>query len=144
MVPQGFAFLVPAAEPAPRRLRIGYTSSDLKMQHPVAHLVAAMFSQHDLLSVEVYCFALSPSDGSAIRLQVEQAAQHFVDLTPALATSLVSAAEEINRLKQRFEDEKLALIGDVGRDGAGTPLGSLSRFLQGDVALAEVTRDERF
>ena len=79
MVPQGFAFLVPAAEPAPRRLRIGYTSSDLKMQHPVAHLVAAMFSQHDLLSVEVYCFALSPSDGSAIRLQVEQAALDAYD-----------------------------------------------------------------
>jgi protein O-GlcNAc transferase len=99
MVPQGFAFVVPAAEPAPRRVRIGYTSSDLKMQHPVAHLVAAMFSLHDLLSVEVFCFALSPSDGSPIRSQVEQAAQHFVDLTPALATSLVSAAEEINRFK---------------------------------------------
>lgn len=32
MVPQGFAFMVPAALPAPKRLRVGYTSSDLKVK----------------------------------------------------------------------------------------------------------------
>ena len=38
MVPPGFAFPLPATFPPPRRLRVGYTSSDLKRQHPVAHL----------------------------------------------------------------------------------------------------------
>uniref|UniRef100_A0A7S4ULL8 protein O-GlcNAc transferase n=1 Tax=Guillardia theta TaxID=55529 RepID=A0A7S4ULL8_GUITH len=99
MVPKNFAFPMPPTSPAPRRIRVGYTSSDLKKQHPVAHLVLSMFLLHDLLSFEVFCFALSPSDSSEIRLQVERGAQHFIDLTPALSKSLVAAAEEVNRHK---------------------------------------------
>ena len=54
MVPPDFAFPLPATFPPPRRLRVGYTSSDLKRQHPVAHLVAALFPAHDLLTVQVF------------------------------------------------------------------------------------------
>jgi protein O-GlcNAc transferase len=97
MVPPGFSFSVPGAAPGLRRLRVAYTSSDLKLQHPVAHLVASIFTLHNLLAVEVFCFALSPSDGSPVRSEVERAAQHFIDLTPALSHSLLAAAQEINR-----------------------------------------------
>ena len=43
--------------------------------------------------LQVFCFALNAGDGSSIRSQIEHAAQHFVDLTPLLAVSLVTAAE---------------------------------------------------
>jgi hypothetical protein len=43
--------------------------------------------------IQVFCFALNAGDGSSIRSQIEHAAQHFVDLTPLLAVSLVTAAE---------------------------------------------------
>ena len=56
-----------------------------------------MSSQPGLVTVQVFCFALSPSDGSEVRIAVERAAQHFVDLSPLLALSPVTAAEEINR-----------------------------------------------
>ena len=36
-----------------RRIRIAYTSSDIKKQHPVAHLVLSLFHLHDMLTFQV-------------------------------------------------------------------------------------------
>jgi hypothetical protein len=35
----------------------------------------------DLLQVEVFCYALSPSDGSEWRLRIEAEAEHFLDVS---------------------------------------------------------------
>lgn len=50
----------------------------------VAHLVTALFQKHDLLSIDVICFALTPSDGSEIRQQVASFPAHFQSNFPSL------------------------------------------------------------
>jgi tetratricopeptide (TPR) repeat protein len=52
MVPPGFTF--PLAKLVPdTRVRIAYTSSDIKKQHPVGHLVLSLFHLHDMMSHQV-------------------------------------------------------------------------------------------
>ncbi len=61
------------------RLRIGYFSSDFK-NHPVSHLLAALFERHDRSKVEVFAFSLRPQAEDAWRTRIRQAADHFIDV----------------------------------------------------------------
>jgi protein O-GlcNAc transferase len=62
------------------RLRIGYVSSDFA-NHPLSHLMASVFGMHDRTRVEVFCYALSASDGSVWRARIQAEAEHFVDVS---------------------------------------------------------------
>lgn len=74
----------PAAKFMPRfnsrRLRIGYVSSDFG-NHPTAHLMQSIPGVHDRSRVEVFCYSLSPDDGTNYRKKIESEAEHFVDLS---------------------------------------------------------------
>ncbi|KAK9815277.1 hypothetical protein WJX72_000982 [[Myrmecia] bisecta] len=71
----------PAVRLAPgERLRIGYVSSDFG-NHPLSHLMGSVFGSHDRSRVEVFCYALSPSDGSEWRQRIEAEAEHFMDVS---------------------------------------------------------------
>ncbi|KAF8058410.1 hypothetical protein HT031_005534 [Scenedesmus sp. PABB004] len=72
----------PAARLAPgQRLRVGYVSSDFG-NHPLSHLMGGVFGAHAAGGrVEVFCYALSPSDGSEWRRRIEAEAEHFVDVS---------------------------------------------------------------
>ncbi|XP_010673371.2 probable UDP-N-acetylglucosamine--peptide N-acetylglucosaminyltransferase SEC [Beta vulgaris subsp. vulgaris] len=81
--------LPPFSYPAPlpvkavdgsRRLRVGYVSSDFG-NHPLSHLMGSVFGMHNRENVEVFCYALSPSDGSEWRLRTQTEAEHFVDVS---------------------------------------------------------------
>lgn len=62
------------------RLRIGYVSSDFG-NHPLSHLMGSVFGMHDREDIEVFCYALSPNDGTEWRLRIQSEAEHFVDVS---------------------------------------------------------------
>ncbi|MED6156209.1 hypothetical protein PIB30_012485 [Stylosanthes scabra] len=79
--------LPPFSHPAPvpikceggyERLRVGYVSSDFG-NHPLSHLMGSIFGMHNRKNVEVFCYALSPTDGSEWRQRIQFEAEHFVD-----------------------------------------------------------------
>jgi protein O-GlcNAc transferase len=70
-----------------QRLRVGYVSSDFG-NHPLSHLMGAVFGLHDRSKVEVFCYALTPSDGSEWRARIEAEAEHFVDVTGCAAADI--------------------------------------------------------
>ncbi|KAJ4845650.1 hypothetical protein Tsubulata_036225 [Turnera subulata] len=79
------AFEYPASVPVrsesdSRRLRIGYVSSDFG-NHPLSHLMGSVFGMHNKENVEVFCYALSPNDGTEWRLRIQSEAEHFVDVS---------------------------------------------------------------
>ncbi|CAM8896131.1 unnamed protein product [Rhodiola kirilowii] len=62
------------------RLRVGYVSSDFG-NHPLSHLMGSVFGMHNRNDVEVFCYALSPNDGTEWRLRTQSEAEHFVDVS---------------------------------------------------------------
>ncbi|CAL8078413.1 unnamed protein product [Orchesella dallaii] len=62
------------------RLRIGYVSSDFG-DHPTSHLMQSVPGYHRRDCVEVFCYALSPDDGTTFRANIARKAEHFVDLS---------------------------------------------------------------
>ncbi|XP_010550828.1 PREDICTED: probable UDP-N-acetylglucosamine--peptide N-acetylglucosaminyltransferase SEC [Tarenaya hassleriana] len=62
------------------RLRVGYVSSDFG-NHPLSHLMGSVFGMHTRDNVEVFCYALSPNDGSEWRQRIQSEAEHFVDVS---------------------------------------------------------------
>ncbi|XP_065087846.1 UDP-N-acetylglucosamine--peptide N-acetylglucosaminyltransferase 110 kDa subunit isoform X2 [Ochlerotatus camptorhynchus] len=62
------------------RLRIGYVSSDFG-NHPTSHLMQSIPGMHDRSRVEVFCYALSPDDGTMFRSKISRETEHFVELS---------------------------------------------------------------
>ncbi|XP_064481928.1 UDP-N-acetylglucosamine--peptide N-acetylglucosaminyltransferase 110 kDa subunit-like isoform X2 [Ornithodoros turicata] len=62
------------------RLRIGYVSSDFG-NHPTSHLMQSVPGMHNRSRVEVFCYALSPDDGTTFRSKIATESEHFVDLS---------------------------------------------------------------
>ncbi len=70
----------PALEqPADRRLRIGYLSSDFQ-EHPAAYLIAELLELHDRSRFELYAYSHGPRDTGAMRSRIIAAVDHFVDI----------------------------------------------------------------
>ncbi|KAK0418691.1 hypothetical protein QR680_013716 [Steinernema hermaphroditum] len=76
-----------------QRLRIGYVSSDFG-NHPTSHLMQSIPGMHDRSLVEVFCYALSPDDGTNFRQKIMNESEHFVDLNQVPCNG--SAADRIN------------------------------------------------
>nr|XP_010905160.1 LOW QUALITY PROTEIN: probable UDP-N-acetylglucosamine--peptide N-acetylglucosaminyltransferase SEC [Elaeis guineensis] len=68
------------AEGGSGRLRVGYVSSDFG-NHPLSHLMGSVFGMHNRENVEVFCYALSPNDGTEWRQRIQSEAEHFVDVS---------------------------------------------------------------
>uniref|UniRef100_A0A182PJX4 protein O-GlcNAc transferase n=1 Tax=Anopheles epiroticus TaxID=199890 RepID=A0A182PJX4_9DIPT len=62
------------------RLRIGYVSSDFG-NHPTSHLMQSIPGLHDRNRVEIFCYALSPDDGTTFRGKISRESEHFIDLS---------------------------------------------------------------
>jgi len=61
------------------RIRIGYFSADFR-QHPVAHLVAGLFENHDKSRFEVTAISFGPDDTSDLRNRIKSAVENFIDV----------------------------------------------------------------
>ncbi|KQS71055.1 UDP-N-acetylglucosamine--peptide N-acetylglucosaminyltransferase 110 kDa subunit isoform X1 [Drosophila erecta] len=66
--------------PTKGRLRIGYLSSDFG-NHPTSHLMQSVPGLHDRSKVEIFCYALSPDDGTTFRQKISRESENFVDLS---------------------------------------------------------------
>jgi len=75
------------------RLRIGYVSSDF-CNHPTAHLMQSIPGLHDRKRVEIFCYSLSPDDGTAFRAKIQREAEHFIDLSAIICNG--QAADRIH------------------------------------------------
>ena len=62
------------------RIRIGYVSSDF-VNHPTSHLMQSIPGVHNRGRVEIFCYSLSPDDGTNFRQKVCREAEHFIDLS---------------------------------------------------------------
>ena len=62
------------------RLKVGYVSSNFN-NHPISLFTQSIFGMHDRTKIEVFCYALTKSDGSESRLKIEKEAEHFRDVT---------------------------------------------------------------
>ncbi|XP_038726092.1 probable UDP-N-acetylglucosamine--peptide N-acetylglucosaminyltransferase SEC [Tripterygium wilfordii] len=70
------------------RLRIGYVSSDFG-NHPLSHLMGSIFGMHNRENVEVFCYALSPNDGTEWRQRIQSEAEHFIDVS-AMSSDMIA------------------------------------------------------
>lgn len=87
--------LAPAKPYRHKKLRIAYCSSDF-CAHPVAMLTAELFELHDRDSFEIFGFDWSREDGSALRLRVIKAMDHFErihELSDEAAAKLIRERE---------------------------------------------------
>ncbi|RUS69693.1 hypothetical protein EGW08_022546 [Elysia chlorotica] len=75
------------------RLRIGYVSSDFG-NHPTSHLMQSIPGHHDKSRVEIFCYSLSPDDGTTFRQKISSEAEHFIDLSKIPCNG--KAADKIN------------------------------------------------
>ena len=80
----------PLKRKACERLRIGYVSSDFG-NHPTSHLMQSVPEMHDKSRIELFCYALSPDDGTSFRAKISKGADHFIDFS---SVSCVGAMAE--------------------------------------------------
>ncbi|OAY41995.1 probable UDP-N-acetylglucosamine--peptide N-acetylglucosaminyltransferase SEC [Manihot esculenta] len=79
---------VPIKRDRGEKLRIGYVSSDFG-NHPLSHLMGSVFGMHNRENVEVFCYALSPNDGTEWRQRIQSEAEHFVDVS-AMSSDMIA------------------------------------------------------
>lgn len=75
------------------RLRVGYVSSDFG-NHPLSHLMGSVFGMHDRKNVEVFCYALSQTDGSEFRHRIAAEAEHFMDVSSFSSDGIAKVVAE--------------------------------------------------
>ncbi|MEE4358637.1 MAG: tetratricopeptide repeat protein, partial [Desulfococcaceae bacterium] len=61
------------------KIIIGYLSNDFR-NHPVAHLIAGLFSAHKREDFEIHCYSYGPDDGSYYRKKIEGDCDRFFDI----------------------------------------------------------------
>lgn len=76
-----------------KRLRIGYMSSDFG-NHPLSHLMGSVFGMHNRDNVEVFCYALSPNDGTEWRQRTQSEAEHFLDVSAMSSDAIAKTINE--------------------------------------------------
>ena len=75
-----------------RRLRVGYVSSDFG-DHPVGHILGALFEARDRTRFETVAYAATADDGSPARARIARAVDRLVDISTETAGD---AARRIN------------------------------------------------
>ncbi len=77
------------------KVRIGFLSNDFR-DHPVGHLVSALFSVQKSSEIETYAYSTGKDDNSAYRRRVEEGADKFIDLRRDEHLSAEVAADRIS------------------------------------------------
>lgn len=62
-----------------KKIRIGYVSPDFR-EHPVGHLTAGIFENHDRSRFETFAFSLGIDDHSRLRSRISSAFDQFIDV----------------------------------------------------------------
>lgn len=86
------------------RIRIAYVSPDLR-EHPVGHLMAAIFEQHDRNRFETVAISLGIDDQSRLRERMLRSFDHFVD------ARMLSSLQIAQRMREMEIDIAVDLAG---------------------------------
>ena len=65
---------------AHERLRVGYVASKFG-NHPITQAMMSVFTMHDRLRFEVFCYSLGADDDSRWRRDLEEKAEHLKDIS---------------------------------------------------------------
>ena len=76
------------------KLRIGYFSPDFK-NHPVAHLTAELYSQHDRDRFEVYAFSLNTGESDAFTNRIKSSVDYFHDVSELSDEEIVTLSRSL-------------------------------------------------
>lgn len=71
------------------RIRIGYLCSDFRT-HATSHLAVDLFERHDRKRFECFALSFGPDDASPLRRRVQNAFEHFVDLSRATSQEIAN------------------------------------------------------
>ena len=77
------------------KIKLAYFSSDFKI-HPVSHLIAGMFEQHDKSKFELYAFSLSPIKKDKMYERIFSVFDHFIDVSSKSTEQIVNLSRELN------------------------------------------------
>ncbi|MFS7903298.1 putative protein O-GlcNAc transferase [Helianthus anomalus] len=92
-----------------KRLKIGYVSSDFG-NHPLSHLMGSVFGIHNRQNMEVFCYALSPNDGTEWRLRTQLEVEHFKDVS-AMTSDMI--ARLINEDQIQYLSTSMGAINEI-------------------------------
>jgi protein O-GlcNAc transferase len=90
------------------RIRLAYVSPDFR-EHPVGHLMAGIFEQHDKSRFETIAISLGVDDQSRLRARMTQAFDHFID-------ARAMGSEQIARLMREMEVDVAIDLGGYTSD----------------------------
>jgi protein O-GlcNAc transferase len=76
------------------RIRLAYVSPDLR-EHPVGHLMAGIFEQHDRSRFELIAISLGPNDGSSLRERMVRGFDHFIDAREMTSPQIAMCLREM-------------------------------------------------
>ncbi len=76
------------------RIRLAYVSPDLR-EHPVGHLMAGIFEQHDRNRFELIAISLGPNDGSSLRERMVRSFDQFIDAREMTSTQIAARLREM-------------------------------------------------
>jgi len=76
------------------KIRIAYVSPDLR-EHPVGHLMAGIFEQHDKARFETIAISLGVDDGSRLRARMLQAFDRFIDASAMGSRQIAERMREL-------------------------------------------------
>lgn len=62
--------------------------------HPLSHLMGSVFGMHNRDNVEVFCYALSPNDGTEWRQRTQSEAEHFLDVSAMSSDAIAKTINE--------------------------------------------------
>jgi len=78
-----------------RKLRVGYYSADFN-NHAVSFLTAELFELHDRNLFEIYAFSFMKSDDSPMRIRLERAFDHFLDVSSMSDSEITSSSRNFS------------------------------------------------
>jgi predicted O-linked N-acetylglucosamine transferase (SPINDLY family) len=102
--------------PAHSRIHVAYLSANFH-DHPLGHLMAALFERHDRARFEVSAISLGRGDGSAMRARLERAFDRFADAT----------GQTDEQVAARIRDMRIDILVDRNGFTSGARLGILAR-----------------
>jgi predicted O-linked N-acetylglucosamine transferase (SPINDLY family) len=105
----------PPAQAAPRRLRIGYVSSDLR-EHAVGYLMARVFALHDRSRAEVFAYYCGQTQEDPLKARFRAEADHWCDIAPmsdreAAARIVRDGIDILVDVNGYTKDARLRLLG---------------------------------
>ena len=114
--PPGAARARAARRDRPRRLRVGYLSSEFH-EHAIAYLLAGVLEAHDRERFEIFAYSYGPEDASPMRARLRDGCDHFIDV----------AREPDDAVARRIEDDTIDLLVDLKGYTMGARTGILAR-----------------